>query len=244
MNNVLTTNESGFSILEMLAVLTIFLILGAVSMITWNSFAPGLILSNAAEELSDAFQLSKIKALAEQNQYFVLLNYNENLYSSPDGGTYHFPANSYVVVDDDGWDGTGTRQFNLQSRYGGTHQRFAKEYIESTGNYTTDLRHNNLMEGPELYRGPLRLGRGVTFFTPVNAQYQVLRIVFDSDIPFSFWQSQFTPSNAPISFASRRTDPAYIYIRNQHYTVGNTSKDNLVHRRIIRVSEGSIKILR
>jgi prepilin-type N-terminal cleavage/methylation domain-containing protein len=236
--------ESGFSLLEMLAVVMIFLILSAVSLITWNSFAPGLILNNAAQGLADAMQLARSKALSEFNEVMVLLSYNGGYYDSVDGGHYHFPANSYVLVDDDGWLGSGTRNYNHQTMNGGINQEFSATYDPVANNYTTHYRHNNLMERFELFQGPLRLGRSISYMTPSATDPQVRRVVFTYTDPFMYWQSHLTPSNTPIMSTERRTDPARIFLRNQHYTVGNTSKDNLAHRRIIRVEERSVRIIR
>ncbi|MBN1355918.1 type II secretion system protein [bacterium] len=236
--------QSGFSLLEMLAVVMIFLVLGAVSVITWHSFAPGMILNNSAQGLLEMLELSRSKALAEFNEVFVLLVWSEMTYSTVDNAYYHFPANSYVVVDDDGWMGWGTRQYNHMTMFGGVNQQFRDEYDPELNNYTTNHRHNNLMERFELFRGPLRLGRSVSFFVPDAVTPQVRRVVFAYHDPFMYWQSHMTPSNTPIRPEERRTDPARIFIRNHLYRLGDSTKDNLAHRRLVRVDERSTRVIR
>ncbi len=236
--------ESGFSIIEILAALTIFLVLATISLITWQSFAPVMILGNSVDGLAEALNLARTRAQMEQSQWMVILNYTATLYSANSGGTFHFPENSYVLVDDDGWTGSGPRHYDIHTMYGGSQQCFTKEYVPGTGNYTTDWRHNNMMEKTELFRGPIRLGRGTRFIPPPNPSYdEVRRIVFDYKYPHMFWQSHRTPSTGPIAPSARRMDTARIYIVDYMYKAHDSSKDNLRHLRLIRVTDKSVNVI-
>ncbi|MBN1553083.1 type II secretion system protein [bacterium] len=238
------SRETGFSLLELLAVVSIFLILAAVSLVTWQSFAPGMLLNSAAEGLADSIDIARTRALVEHNQWFVILNYSSILYQSTDGGAYHFPSNSYVVVDDDGWLGNGTRQYNIETKFGGINQEFAEEWEPGVGNFAVQRRNNNMMERFELSKGPIKLGKSISFMSPPDNSPQVRRVVFNYKDPFMFWQSSNSPSNMPIMPEHRIKDIARIYIHNQHYRHGDNSKDNLAHRRLIKVYDKSVKIVR
>ena len=233
------SRESGFSLIEMLAVISIFGVLAAISIISWNSFTPGLLLDNASSALGDALELARVKSLTEHNQWFVILSYTSDAYITTQGRSFNFPANSYITVDDDGWLGTGSRKYNERTRFGGPEAEFSQTFDLDSGSATTQRRHNNMMEAPELFRGPLKLGRSITFMAPPDGSNLVRRVVFNYEDPLMFWDSSY---NSPIKRAKRKAPPAKIYIRDQHYKPFDNSKDNLTHRRLILVLENAVRI--
>ena len=242
--------QSGFSLIEMLAVIGIFMVLATVAVISWDAYAPVMALDSATQALSSGIQLAMEKAIAERNQWFVLLNYSPRYYNATDGSRYQFSRDTYVLVDDDGWLGLGTtagersRMYNEMTMSTGSTPFFAPLYVPDSTNYTTHFRGNNLIERNEIYKGPLRLGRGIQLIPSVDDGTQVKRIVFDYEDPKMFWQSQLSLDNQPIALADRRTDAAKIYLCNSKYRPGDTSRDNLTHLRIIKVFPQTVKIIK
>jgi prepilin-type N-terminal cleavage/methylation domain-containing protein len=244
---VLRMQASGFSLLEMLAVISIFLILAVVSVIAWNSAGPGMVLNSAAQGLSNTLDLCILKAETERTEYFVVLSYTSKLYRCTDGPILHFPANSYVLVRDDGWlqTGSGKRKYNSNTMHGAptpSNVEFAEEW-ESGKDYAVNTRHNNLIEKRELYKGPLKLGRGINFQSPPDGSPPVRRIVSSFQEPKMYWQSSPTADtiNEPISLNDRQYGPAKIYLSNQFYKFGDTSKDNKAHLKIIKATATKIE---
>ncbi len=243
---MLKSRELGFSLIEMLAVVSIFFVLGVVSLITWNSFAPVMLLNSSARAVGDALELCMQRALSENNDYLVILNYEARLYQTTSGQMYHFPSNSYVMVDDDGWLATGerSRKYNQDTKWGGKKQEFAEDYVLGGTDYTTKIRNNNMMEPNELFKGPLRLSHGISFITPPDNSPSVRRIVFSYRNPTMYWQSSLAPSNRPIASTHRQTEPARIYLADRHYRPANYDPDNKAHLRLIRVTERKVLVIR
>jgi prepilin-type N-terminal cleavage/methylation domain-containing protein len=243
-DEVVRSRESGFTLLELLAVVGIFLILSAIAIVSWDSYAPVMALDAAAQALSDSLQLAMEKSHTQRNEWFVLLNYGPRLYTCTDGNRFQFSRDTYVIVNDDGWKGTGSRQFNDLTGAGSTYDQYFEEYDPDHGDYRVQRRNNNLLEDRELYRGPLRLGRGITLIPSPDDGVQVRRIVFDFEEPTMYWQTQLTPDNTPINSADRKTEPARIYLKNYKFRIGDNTRDNLTHRRIIKVYPNNVKIIR
>lgn len=241
---MLTNRQSGFSLIELLAVIGIFMILGTIAIISWDAYAPVMALDSAAQAFSDGIQLAMEKATAERNQWFVLINYSPRYYQTTDNARFQFSRDTFVLVDDDGWNGQGARQFNERTMAGGPNACFSPAYEPDVSDFRTHTRNNNMMERNELFRGPLRLGRGISLIPSIEDGTQIRRIVFDFEEPYMFWQSQLSPDNIPIAVNDRLTDPCKIYLRNQKYRLGDTSKDNLTHLRIIKVYPQNVKILK
>ncbi|GEM_PF-6392404 len=241
---MLSTRQAGFSLIELLAVVGIFIVLGAVSVISWNSYAPVMALDSATQSLADIFELAFTKATTEENNWVVLLTYRSRLYYGTDSKIYHLPSNSYLLFDDDGWHGPGSRRFGLTTQFGGPSEEFAREFNHSTGNFHADTRHNDLMENHELFKGPIPLDSNVSLINPPDNSYQVRRLVFTYQDPFMYWQSSATPDDEPIALDERRTDQARVYLANYRYHPGDTTRDNLTHLRQIRVYQKTVRIIR
>ena len=236
------SQQSGFSILELLAVLSIFLILASISLVAWNSYAPVMQLNTSTTNVADLIDLARHKAIGEQNMWGVILTYGDSkAYQTTDGGTFHLPRNSVLLFDDDGWQGWGTRTYDHASKYGGSAPQFSETY-EKGGNYNTQTRHNHLMEIPELFKGPIKLERRVSLLKPSNRNDWVQRIMFDYKFPYMFWHSALIPITIPVPLNDRETRPAKIIIVDHHYQEGDTSKDNLTHRRVVVVYPEAVRI--
>lgn len=241
---MLITRQSGFSLIELLAVVSIFIVLGAISVISWNSYAPVMALDSASQVLADVFDLAFIKASAEENNWVVLLTYRSKLYYGTDNKIYHLPSNSFLLFDDDGWKGSGSRKFDLTTQHGGPSEEFAREYNPTGGNFRTDTRHNDLMENHELYKGPIPLDSNVAIINPPDGSFQVRRLVFCYEDPYMYWQSAASSDTEPIASSDRHTDQARIFVANHKYHSGDLTKDNLVHLRQIRVYQKTVRVLR
>jgi len=239
--------SGGFSLVELLAVIAIFLVLSTFSVIAWNSFGPTMALNGAAEGLGDSLELCMQKAFAQKNEFFVILNNRERLYRTNDNVTLQFPASSYVVVNDDGWAPTGanrTRKYNFHTQDGGPLREYRADYIPDSPTSGTNWRNNNMVESREIFRGPIRLGRAIFFEQYLEARNTPLRIVFSHRKPRMYWHGQNVNLMGPILEDDRREDTAYIYLSNQHYRPGDNSKDNKAHLRTIRVMNEKVEVYR
>lgn len=237
----------GFSLVELLAVIGIFLVLSTISIIAWNSFGPIMILNGAAEGLGDTIELCMHKALAQKNEFFVLINYRERLYRTNDNITLQFPAGSYVAINDDGWLPSvtnKTRRFNHHTRFDGDRREYRDEYVPDGSDYQTKWRNNNMIESREIFKGPIRLGRGVFYQVQSDVRDAPVRIVVSYRKPYVYWHGQNIPVNRPIYESERREDTAFIYLANQHYRPGNLSKDNKAHLRVIRLMNQKVDVYR
>ncbi|MBN1878901.1 prepilin-type N-terminal cleavage/methylation domain-containing protein [bacterium] len=237
----------GFSLVELLAVIGIFLVLSTISIIAWDSFGPLMILQGAAEGLGDTLELCMHKALAQKNEFFVMINYRERLYRTNDNITLQFPANSYVAVNDDGWLPTNTnktRRYNHHSRFDGDKPEYREEYVPDAGDYANKWRDNNMIESREIFKGPLRIGRGIFFQPPTDVRDAPVRIVLSYRKPFMYWHGQNVPVNRPVYEAERREDAAYLYLSDHRYRPGDDTKDNKAHLRVIRIIEQKVDVYR
>ncbi|MBN1296868.1 type II secretion system protein [bacterium] len=245
-------DNAGFSLIELLAVVGIFMLLATISVIAWGSFGPTMALNGAAEGLGDSLELCMHKAATQKNEYFVLLNYRKTPYRTQDRMTLQFPANSYILADDDGWDppvcgsgtGSGTRQYNLHTMYNGDAPEFRADWIPDDPNHSVNWRNNNLIESREVFRGPIRLGKGVFFQTIESITNTPARIVFSYRQPSMYWHGQNIPTNRPIASSERREEPVKIYLSDIRYKPGVTSKDNKAHLRVVRVTAQKVEVYR
>ncbi len=248
LEGTLKLNESyGFSLVELLAVIGIFLVLSTISVIAWNSFGPIMVLNGAAEGLGDTLELGMHKALAQKNEFFVLINYRERLYRTNDNVTLQLPALSYVLINDDGWLPTSmnkTRKYNDHSRFDGDKREYRAEYIPDASDYTTKWRNNNLIESREIFRGPIRLGRGIFYQPQTDLRDAPVRIVVSHRKPFMYWHGQNVPVNRPVFEDERREETAYLYLSNHLYKPGNVTKDNTAHLRVIRINSQKVEVYR
>ncbi len=236
------SQQSGFSLLELLAVVSIFLLLASISLVAWNSYAPVMQLNTAATNLADLLELARQKAISEQNMWGVILTYEDSrAYHTTDGGTYHLPTDSILIFDDDGWNGWGTRAYDHQSKHSGSAPQFSQPY-EPGGNFTAQTRHNHMMEVPELFKGPIKFERRVSLLKPIDLKDWVQRIMFDYLYPHMFWHAADIPLNIPVPLNGRETRPAKIIVVDNHYQEGDVSKDNLAHRRVVIVYPEAVRI--
>jgi len=240
-------NSHGFSMVELLAVLGIFMVLATVSVIAWNSFGPVMALNGAAEGLGDTLELCMHKALIQKNEFMVLINYRNRMYRTQDGTVFRFSPETYVVADDDGWSPTNMgqpRQYNSHSMHSGDQPEFRAEWIPDEPNYSTNWRNNNLIESRELFKGPIRLGKGIYFEPQSNPVDAPSRLVFSYRQPFMYWHGQNVPINRPIYDSERREDTARIYLSNNLYDPAINSHDNKTHLRVIRITENKVDVYR
>lgn len=241
-------NSRGFSLLEILAVLSVFMILASVSVVAWKSFGPSMALNGAAEGLGDALELCLFKARTQKNEFFVLFSYRDQFYRTIDRTTLRFPANSYVLADDDGWDptalGTRTRKYNLRTMYDGLNQEFRDEWIPDGADFNRKWRNNNLIESREVFMGPIKLGKGIYFQTIDSMRDTPSRLVFSNRQPNMYWHGQNVPVNRPVYDDERRTDKAKIYLSSYNYDPNKSSHDNNAHLRVISCTSQKVEIYR
>jgi prepilin-type N-terminal cleavage/methylation domain-containing protein len=238
--------ENGFSLIELLAVIGIFLVLSTISIISWNAYGPVMALNGAAQGLGDALELCMMKAHSQKNEYFVMLNYRERLYRTQDNVTLMFPIHSYVLVNDDGWSPTAanrTRIYNIHSRYDGTKPEFRAEWIPDAPDHVIKWRNNNMIESREVFRGPHRLGRSIVYQPPSDPRDVPVRIVFSHRQPYMYWHGQNVPVTRPIRDNERKEDPANIYLSNQLYKPGGNTMDNRTHLRVVRVMSRKVEVI-
>ncbi len=240
-------NECGFTLIELLAVIGVFLVLSTISIIAWNASGPSIALNGSAQGLGDALELCMLRAHNQKNEFFVLLNFAERIYRTNDDITLRFPDNSYVLVNDDGWDPSGvsvTRNYNVHTRHDGTTPEFRAEWIPDKPDYRQNWRNNNMIESRELFRGPIKLGRSVFFQQRRELQDTPVRIVFSHRMPYMYWHGMNVPVNRAIRDEERREDPAHIYMSNHHFRPELNTLDNLAHLRLIRVMSQKIEVIR
>ncbi len=250
---MIKSQESGFSLIEMLAVVSIFMILAIVSVVSWQASAPVMHLNSAAKSLGGALELCLQRAKTQHSEYFILFNYERGRqYPTTDGAVFHMPINSYTLINDDGWFGPGhgsIRQWHDHTKAGSSRNEFAPQYFPGDA-YGTHHRHNNLIEQYEIFKGPVKLGSGITFVSPTNAADKVNRLVFSHQTPQMYWESgtaiyqPIPPSTPSFNPNGRRTDPVQIFLANQKYIFGNNTKDNMTHLKMIRVTDTSIRVVR
>ncbi|MCD4653823.1 prepilin-type N-terminal cleavage/methylation domain-containing protein [bacterium] len=241
------SNSRGFSLVELLAVVGIFMVLATVSVVAWNSFGPVMALNGAAEGLGDSLELCMHKAIIQKNEFYVLINYRNRIYRTQDGTTFRFPPESYVLVDDDGWAPTNPgqiRQYNSHSMHSGDQPEFKAEWIPDSTNYASSWRNNNLLESRELFNGPVRLGKGIFFQSQSNVADAPTRVVFSYRQPRMYWHGQNIPVNRPIYDSERREDVAKIFLSNNLYDPSVSSHDNNTHLRVVRISENKVEVYR
>jgi prepilin-type N-terminal cleavage/methylation domain-containing protein len=240
-------NEYGFSLIELLAVIGVFLVLSTISIIAWNASGPSIALNGSAQGLGDALELCMLKAHNHKNEFFVLLNYGERIYRTNDDVTLNFPGHSYVLVNDDGWDPTDvsrTRMYNVHTRHDGLTPEFRPEWIPDEPDFRSSWRNNNMIESREIFRGPIRLGRSVIFQQRDELRAVPVRIVFTHRLPYMYWHGMNVPVNRAMYDHERRVDPAHIYMSNRHYQPDLNTLDNKVHLRLIRVMSQKIEVIR
>jgi len=244
---------NGFSLVELLAVVGVFMVLAMISVVAWNSFGPTMALNGAAEGLGDSLELCKHKAATQKNEFFVLLNYRKTLYRTQDQTTFSFPSDSYVLSDDDGWVGTvcgssggggATRQYNIHTMHSGDAAEFRAEWVPDDPDFNVKWRNNNLIESREIFKGPIRLGKGIYFQNVEGTTESPSRIVFSYRQPEMYWCGQNIPVNRPIYNSERREEPVKIYLSDHIYTPGDTSSDNYAHLRVIRVTAQKVEVYR
>lgn len=243
----------GYSLVELLAVVGIFMVLATVAVLAWNSFGPTMALNGAAEALGDSLELCMHKAATQKNEFFVMLNFRKTLYQTKDKTTFSFPPNSYVLADDDGWTSPscgsgsdpGTRQYNIHTMHSGDTPEFRAEWMPDEANYAVNWRNNNLIESREIFKGPIRLGKGVYFQTLEKIIDTPSRIVFSYRQPTMYWCGQNIPINRPIYETERRDDPVKIYLSDHLFKPEETSSpDNFAHLRVVRVTAQKVEVYR
>lgn len=238
--------ENGFSLVELLAVIGIFLVLATISLISWNAYGPMMSLNGSAQALGDAMDLCMMKAHAQKNDFFVLLNYDNRMYRTQDNVTLMFPFNSFVLVNDDGWDpayGNRSRAYNLHTRFDGDKKEFRQDWEPNDPDYGIKWRNNNLIESREVFRGPLKLNRAVNFLQSSNPQNTPVRIVFSYKEPYMYWHGKNVSANLPIADFQRREETVNIYLADRHFKPGVNTPDNRAHLRAVRVMSRSVEVL-
>ncbi|HPQ38882.1 MAG TPA: hypothetical protein PLV45_00785 [bacterium] len=244
--------SSGYSLLELLAVVGIFMVLATVAVVAWNSFGPTMALNGAAEALGDSLELCMHKAAVQKNEFFVLLNYRTGVYRTKDQTSLSLRPDSYFIIDDDGWaapacgggSDPGTRQYNIHTMYSGDAPEFKPEWIPDEPNSDIAWRNNNLIESREIYKGPILLGKAVYFQTLENVADTPSRIVFSYRQPTMYWCGRNIPETRPIYSTERREDPVKIYLSDRLFKPGVTTKDNYAHLRVVRVTAQKVEVYR
>ena len=238
--------ENGFSLIELLAVIGIFFVLATISLISWNQYGPIMSLKGSAQALGDAMDLGMMKAHAQKNEFFVLLNYDQRMYRTQDSVTFMFLADSFVLVNDDGWDpnhGFRTRIYNAHSRHNGEKEEFRAAWEPNDPDFGAKWRNNNLIESREVLRGPLRLNRAVNFLQASNPKNSPVRIVFSYRQPYMYWHGKDISVNLPIADFQRREEAVDIYLCDRHFKRGVNTLDNRAHLRAVRVTNRTIEVL-
>ena len=91
-SQMLRKKESGFTLVEMIVVITVFFIVAAIAIPNFMSLLPGMRLNGAARQVMGDLMAARMNAVKENNEFKVF-------FSSPS-------ANQYQILDDDDNDGT------------------------------------------------------------------------------------------------------------------------------------------
>lgn len=221
--------QAGYTLIELLTVLSIFVVVGGIILSAWTTYYPTFAIEQAATKLASDINFAAFQAVTMQNQWLMIFLYpprpgvlEVNLTEYPGDsaeGTWVFKPDAYLLANDDGWLGIPPRLYTIGDMI----------------KFDWAKRGDGKMGRNEFISGPVRLGKNIDFYTnragePTTTEfYSPERIIFKWD-----WSIECSRPG----FANKRSR-ASLWLVDNHFRTNLDSHDNDLHRRRIKVRSNS-----